>query len=572
MADGFNPNKDINRYLSQQGRAPQSHLDWETWRKVGQPGTYQAPPGGGPEFQGVRGGGGGPNYDSGVNHYNMFSDMNKTIESTVRGVSMWAANKIKGSRDGKIDNDGSGSSASSGNGSDMADGTDNPTGGMSSGGSRSNRSQNASITGGASSRGMRRSRGGDFSGALAAHGIQMVQGNDNYGTVYGNMGGANVGSGSYDNSFQSKNTGGTQTAFSGNAFGGATPPGGGFPPPTPTPPPPPPGGGGTSTPPGGGGTPPPPGTPPGTPPGGGSSINPGIKNPPLTPLNAQPPALGAGPQPMGSINGRPNPPALGPGNTQRPPTYGNTEGVAGAQEVTQGPVRPTQQTLDKGDKIYGLARDPGTTPGERTAAQDKWRGMGFQGPFPQETSGQPTANVGGAPQAPTAGPTLQTPSTPQPQTPVAGPTNPAAAQPQGPSGPKMVMTPNGVQTQENAQINMIRRDQGLSPSLGYNADYEGVDMNKVNPSRISAFLPNAPRTDINAQGGSAAGPYGPPAPEKAQPAAKRAPAKAQPAAKKASAAKAQPKSTEGPTSVSSKKARPKMKADAKEAPKKKGTK
>jgi hypothetical protein len=104
----------------------------------------------------------------------------------------------------------------------------------------------------------------------------------------------------------------------------------------------------------------------------------------------------------------------------------------------------------------------------------------------------------------------------------------------------MVMTSRGVQTEENAQVNSIRQDQGLPPSLGYHADYEGIDMTKVHPDRIKAFLPNAPRTDINEQGGSAAGPYGPPAP----------------AAKKAGGGRkaAAPKTTEGPKSVAAKKA------------------
>lgn len=550
----FNPNKDINRYLSQQGRAPQSHFDWETWRKVGQPGTYQAPPGGGPQFRGVSGGGGGPNYNADTNHYNMFADLNKTIESTVRGVSTWAAKKYKNSRDGKIDNSSSGSSASSGNGTDMADDS-SMGGGVPSG---SNRSQNASITSPATSRGMRRGRGGDFQGALAAHGIQMVQGNDNYGTVYGNMGGANVGGGSYDNSFQSKNSGGTQTAFSGNNnsgtqyFGGSNNGGPGNPttPQTTTPPP----GGGTGTPPGGGGgNTPPPGTPPGgTPTAIGGGTYPTPTRPPIKvggPNNpGQPPALPPGQQPYGAITGRPNPRALPPG--QGPSAYGNTDGVVGSQETTQGPTRPDQKTLDRGDKVYGIARDPGTTPGERGVAQEKWRGMGFQGPFPSEAPQTPSApaNVGSAPQTPTAGPTLQTPQNTQQQAPVAGPTSPAAnaSSPQAPATPageKRVMGPKGVSTQEVKSVNVERQRQGLEPGLGYHADYTGLDMNKVNPDAIKAFMPNAPRTDINAQGGSAAGPYGPPAP-----AAKKAGG-----GRKAAAPKAAAKTTEGPKSVSAKK-------------------
>ena len=90
----FNPNKDINRYLSQQGRAPQSHFDWETWRKVGQPGTYQAPPGGGPMFRGVRGGVGGPNYNADTNHYNMFAKTGDAIAKTLAGPTAWMQNKF----------------------------------------------------------------------------------------------------------------------------------------------------------------------------------------------------------------------------------------------------------------------------------------------------------------------------------------------------------------------------------------------------------------------------------------------------------------------------------------------
>lgn len=593
----FNPNRDINRYLSEQGRAPRSHLDWDTFRKVGQPGTYQAPPGSTSEFQGVRGGGGGPNYDTGVNHYNMFTGLNDTIEKTVGGIATWAAGKYRDSRDGKIDNDSSGGSASSGNGTDMVD--DGSMSGGAPGGS--NRSQNASITTPSGSRGSRRSRRGDFGQMTQQLGIQMVQGNDNYGTVQGNMGGANVGSGDYDNSFQSKNSGGRQQSNVGNnnsgtQFFGDNNNGGGSPtspwgPPTATPPPPPPGGGGGTPPPGGGGGGTPPGGGGGTPPGG---TPPGGGGKPGKP-GSTPPALPPGQQPYGTLTGRPNPPALPPG--QGPSAYGNTEGVQGAQETTQGPDRPDQKTLDKGDKIYGIARDPGTTPGERGAAQDKWRGMGFQGPFPREDVGgpetvstgttyptapgsptrtgrtgpsvvpgvepratrtgqtgpsaipgvTPTASVGGAPQTPTAGPTLQTPQNTQQQTPVSGPTSPAAS-----GGEKMVMGPRGVSTQEVKSVNVERQRQGLEPGLGYNADYTGLDMNKVNPDAIKAFMPNAPRTDINEQGGSAAGPYGPPAP-----AAKKAGG-----GRKAAAPKAAAKTTEGPKSVSAKKAPAAKKAAA----------
>jgi hypothetical protein len=377
----FNSNKDINRYLSQQGRAPQSHMDWETWRKVGQPGTYQAPPGSPSRFRGVYGGGGGPNYDSGVNHYNMFSGLNENIEKTVGSVGMWAANKLKGSRDDKMDKDKSGSTASSRNGSDMADDDGSMGPSMAGGG----RSQNASITSPANSRGMRRGRRGDFSGALAAHNITMVQGNDNYGTVNGNMGGANVGNGDYDNSFQSKNSGGRQTAFSGNnnTFGGGspTPPVG---PTTPTPPPPPPTPPVSPTPPP---TPPVGPTPPPTPPVGPTP--PIYRTPPPPPFPpgpkpikmqppGTPPQIGAppvGPQTPVSGPQRPGTPAIGPGPQP-----------AGQLEEGKGPKAPQPGLL-------AHANDKNGGPESDTARQ-KLTEQGVNGPWRSETTG---------PQAPAPG-------------------------------------------------------------------------------------------------------------------------------------------------------------------------
>jgi hypothetical protein len=356
-SEDFNSQKDINRYLQQQGRAPQSHMDWEMWRKTGQPGTYQAPPGSPSTFRGVRGGGGGPNYDTGVNHYNMFTGLNDTIEKTVGGVGKWAANKLKGSRDGKMDKDKSGSTASSRNGSDMAD--DGLMGPPVAGGGRS---QNASITSPASSRGMRRGRRGDFSGALASHGITMVQGNDNYGTVYGNMGGANVGNGDYDNSFQSKNSGGRQTAFSGNnntfnVGGSTTPP---FGPPTPpTPPPPPP------TPPVG---PTPPPTPPVKPKTPKTYVTDedweGPKRPPLTPT--PPPQIGA--PPVG-----PQTPVQGPQQPGRPAIEAGPQ-PAGA--IGSGNGQGTKDA-ERESKITGLATG-GATQGERDAAGTALNNRGIQ--------------------------------------------------------------------------------------------------------------------------------------------------------------------------------------------------
>jgi hypothetical protein len=392
----FNSQKDINRYLQQQGRAPQSHMDWEMWRKTGQPGTYQAPPGSPSTFRGVRGGGGGPNYDTGVNHYNMFTGLNDTIEKTVGGVGGWAANKLKGSRDGKMDKDNSGSTASSRNGSDMAD--DGSMGPPVAGGGRS---QNASITSPASSRGMRRGRRGDFSGALASHGITMVQGNDNYGTVYGNMGGANVGNGDYDNSFQSKNSGGRQTAFSGNnsTFGGGspTPPVG---PTTPTPPPPPP-------------TPPVSPTPPPTPPvGPGTPPQPPYRTPPPPPITTPPPPIkmqppGTPPQ-IGAPPVGPQTPVAGP---QRPGTPAIGAGPQPAGAIESGPQPAGQLDESKRTKVpgglYAHANDEKGGP-EAATARQKLNEKGVNGPWLSETAG---------PQAPAAGPMSQ---------PVEGPVNPAS--------------------------------------------------------------------------------------------------------------------------------------------------
>lgn len=357
-SQNFNTNKDINRYLSQQGRAPQSHMDWETWRKVGQPGTYQAPPGSPSTFEGVRGGGGGPNYNVDTNHYNMFSDLNETIEKTVGSVGEWAAKKYKDSRDGKMDKDKSGSTASSRNGSDMADDDGSMGPSMAGGG----RSQNASITSPATSRGMRRGRRGDFSGALASHGITMVQGNDNYGTVYGNMGGANVGNGDYDASFQSKNSGGRQTAFSGNnsTFGGGSP----TPPVNPTPPLPPPT---PPTPPVGPGTPPQP--PYRTPP------PPPIKTPPLPPIKMQPPGTPTpnGPPQIGAPPVGPQTPVAGPQQPGRP--------AIGAGPQPAGALGPGNGQGNKNNeiesKITGLATG-GATQGERDAAGTALNNRGIQ--------------------------------------------------------------------------------------------------------------------------------------------------------------------------------------------------
>lgn len=324
MADtDFNPNKDINRYLAQQGRAPQSHFDWETWRKVGQPGAYQAPPGGSTAFRGVRSGTGGPDYNANTNNYNMFASAGDTIATALAGPTSWLQNKFAKMGEGKN----TGDNASSGSGSDMADGANVVSGG--SAGS-TNRSQNASITSPATSRGMRRSRGNDFSGALAAHNITMVQGSDNYGTIQGNMGGANVGGGSYDNSFQSKNTGGTQTAFSNVGPQG----------PTNAP---------TNT-----------GTPNPTPPAGPTTQQ---TTPAPTP-NAPAPA-GITPQAVGPA---PQRPVLSTQAQQQPTTYGNTQALPGTQAPTD---------VQRMDKVTTLATQ-GKTEGERTAAGTILSNQGIQ--------------------------------------------------------------------------------------------------------------------------------------------------------------------------------------------------
>lgn len=498
----FNPNKDINRYLSQQGRAPQSHFDWETWRKIGQPGAYQAPPGGSTVFRGVRGGAGGPNYNANTNNYNMFASAGDTIATALAGPTSWLQGKFAKMGAGKD----TGDSASSGSGSDMADGANVVSGG--SAGS-TNRSQNASITSPSTSRGMRRSRGGDFNSTLAQHNITMVQGNDNYGTVHGNMGGANVGGGSYDNSFQSKNTGGTQTAFS-NVSGGTTPSTGGFPPPTPTPPPPPPTGG--TTPPSGGNTPPPVaggGTPPtaiGTPPpsrGGIVNIDYGIKNPTLTPQNA-----GGSQTPTG----------------QGPSTYGNTEGVKGTQET---------KDLQRLDRVTSLATG-GATDGERDAAGTALNRSGIQ-------SNTNPANQRGA--GDTAPPML------------AGYENMSEPAPQqgtrfGDMG--MGVPANAAGGGMPAQYN---RMQGAVPSqyqaMGRTYGQSSTTVGNLNPSPFSGPSANMPPQYGAMQGAVRANPaaYAPKlaGQQSAEPVA--APAK-----KTGGRKAATPKTTSGPTSVASKKA------------------
>jgi hypothetical protein len=259
----------------------------------------------------------------------------------------------------------SGSTASSRNDSDMAD--DGSMGPPVAGGGRS---QNASIVAPANSRGMRRGRGDSFSGALASHGITMVQGNDNYGTVNGNMGGANVGNGDYDNSFQSKNSGGNQTAFSFNNNGSGNnppPPVGPTTPPTQTSPPPPVG----------------PGTPP--------------------------------PPPNG-----PGKPPIGPGRPQIPVGTQTSAPPVGPQTPVQGPVgpqSPVQGSTSKDTGLMGHANDANGGP-EADTARKKLTESGVNGPWRSET-------VMGGPQAPA--PSMLPAGAQQPMTsPVQGPANPAA--------------------------------------------------------------------------------------------------------------------------------------------------
>ena len=538
MADR-DPQRDIARYLSLQGRAPQSHFDWDTWRKIGQPGTYQAPPGSPSTFQGITSGAGRPNYGPIESNYNMYDG---SVGQAIGNLAARGIQKLVGRRGGdggKMDGDGSGSTASAGSSSTMPDDMDGaPMRG-------SNRSQNASITAPATSRGMRRSRGGDFSGALASTGVSMVQGNDNYGTVYGNMGGANVGSGNYDNSFQSKNSGGTQTAFSNNGGGGGTPPPP-FPPPTtgttpPPPPPPPPGGGGTPTPTGGG-------TP--TPPGGGTP--PVYTSPPRVPYTIPtgtttpggPPALPQGPA---------GPQAIPSG--QGPSTYGNTGGVQGAQET---------KDLERLDKVTSLTTQ-GSTEGERDAAGTILNNNGIQSNV--NPANQRGANDTAPPML--AGYENMQETAPQQNTrfgdmgmgiPAGAPTGgglPAQYDRMRPALPAQYQTPSRTYDRPSTTMG------NLNPSPFYG--------NQGAPGQGNAN-PGLPPQYASLQGAVRANPaaYA----NKVGPAQQPAPSAQQPApAKKAGGRKAAaPKATPGPKSVAAKKTPAKKQAGTKAEPKKKGTK
>lgn len=352
-----------NQFFSRAYRNPPSHLDWDMWRKIGQPGTYQAPPGSPSSFRGITSGAGGPNYGLGTEtHYNMFSGAAGALGASAEQVGKSIGKRLqkrKDSRDsGKIDGDSAGDGDGSEGSTKMADGAPAM-------GGRADRSQSASITMPASSRAMKRSRRGDFSSVTQQYGLTMNQGSDVYGNNYGQvMGGI---SGSVNAPFQSGNTGGIQNTgyMSG---GGFTPPPGppSFPPPTDgtTPPPPP----TTTTPPPTGGTPPekeevvtdPNRTSPISPP-------PIPFTPPPIKDFVQPPAIGPGQQPTGELGGGPS-------------QYGNTTGVEGAQQTTQGPTSVSSQP-GRDDRIYGIASDTRGNPNERQNAIDKLRSGGFQGPF-----------------------------------------------------------------------------------------------------------------------------------------------------------------------------------------------
>lgn len=233
MSDDFDPQKDINRYLSQQGRTPPSHFDWQTWRKIGQPGAYQAPPGVGSKWQGIRSGAGGPSYAAGATHWNMFQDTGQAVGQLVGAGIDWASGKMlkKFSRSGESDkgNGSGGASASMAGSKDMA----------------GDRSQQASITQPANSRGLLRGsrKGANFSNVTQSYGITMNQGSDVYGDNYGQvMGGV---SGTVNAPFQSGNV--APTVSTGPNWNVPAPqntpaPQSSWPRPTPPPPPPPTGG------------------------------------------------------------------------------------------------------------------------------------------------------------------------------------------------------------------------------------------------------------------------------------------------------------------------------------------
>lgn len=235
MAYDNNPNYanyDISqdRYISRATRNPPSHFDWETWRKIGQPGQYPFPPGHTTTWTPVRTGAGEPNYGPSKSHYNMFDATGEALGRFAAGATGFAQ-ALQKRRQGKTANMSGTPSSSAGNGASMAG---------------SGRSQNLSITGDSGSRTMRRGRGSGttFADMSSNLGIQMVQGSDVYGDNYGQVMGGVVGD--VNAPFQSGNVGGTfSTGPNRNVSSTQTPPqqpagGFGFPPPSTTPPPPPP--------------------------------------------------------------------------------------------------------------------------------------------------------------------------------------------------------------------------------------------------------------------------------------------------------------------------------------------
>lgn len=227
MSDG-NPNfanYDISqdRYISRATRNPPSHFDWETWRKIGQPGQYAFPPGHTAQWSVPRTGAGPADYLNAGTHYNMFENLASAGAGVSREVYQLrqALRNSKGSASGKMK---SNSSATSGNGANM---------------SGLGRSQSVSITGDSGSRNMRRGRGDGmtFADMSSNLGITMNQGSDVYGDNYGQvMGGV---SGTVNAPFQSGNIGGTfSTGPNRNVITPPPPPpasGAGFPPPPPPP-------------------------------------------------------------------------------------------------------------------------------------------------------------------------------------------------------------------------------------------------------------------------------------------------------------------------------------------------
>lgn len=366
-------NVDLERYISRATRTPPSHLDWQTWRKVGPPGQYQAPPGSHRPFRGVRSGAGGPNYGPTGSHYNEFSGLMGDVASNAIQGAVGRANDIMERR-----SSGGGSNNSRG-GSGMA--RRGSRQGVAHGGgtmSGSDRSQVASVTAPAGSRSMKRGRGAggpSYQDVANTYGITQVQGNDFYGNISGGTFGGNAAGDSF-------------------TFGGG-PSGPGFPPPGGNPPPPPP--------PSGGGFPPPSGGPaPASAPAGGVQQKPTLSAPPAPTQPAVPTA------------------PFSPVKTQ---VSNAPASPAQAPEPLQGYTVPGQlstMSAKKQGAYESMMNGEGRTQGERDLG---FRGLGFQGPLMSE--------VGTGPQPP-AGPQLALPATSTLTQPVEGPTNPASVKKRAP--------------------------------------------------------------------------------------------------------------------------------------------